>query len=535
MKRISVLLCMLFVACSVFSQWRTQERALEIARTQKTGSQTKKYVQSAGLEPAYVLQSKDKNHSLIYGFNYKNGGFVLVSGCEYTPEIIGYADNGSLPSETKDMPDGLRYLMEVYKEQIQYATQSMNRPPAKATPSKLFDVEPFIKTQWNQSSPYNDDCPSHYPAGCVAIAMAQVMNYYQWPDRGVGSRNGYDFSKRTWDWNKMLTQYSENVYSVETAKEVSTLVRYLGASVNMDYAPDGSGATSYEMIKSLHDYWKYDDGMSFASRDNYSDGMWEELIFNEISQHRPVLYEGHSRKPQTQKSFDLQSIIPGDEIGGGHVFILDGYKQGLFHVNWGWGGYCDGYFMINSLNPTHNPNSTEYLYNQNAFLGVQPETSESIASRLESREKWTLSGASVMDDMTLNITGFVSCYSVSPFTGKVGVIVTDLETQEQYSYLEEEINNLDFWYGRSVTVHVPTKELKSNHSYKAELVFLPSGSSEVTVLPVPIDQPTLTFKVGNAGGAKELYPRRMVVEEGTGTWCPWCVRGIVGMEYMTEN
>lgn len=528
---------LLIPTVSLNAQWRSLDDAAQIALQSRSVSSKQNRAQSKNQEVtlSYSLCDSKSGNTLIYGFNYGDEGFAIVSGLEQTVSVLGYSDSGQLPSNVKDMPDGLAYMLEVYKEQIQYAAQRSNKQPAKVAAKWHPELEPLIKTQWEQSSPFNNYCPANCPAGCVAIAMAQVMNYHQWPDTGVGSRNGYDFNSRNWDWNKMPLQYPENTYTVESANEVASLVRYLGASVNMEYDISGSGATTYEMVKSLHDYWKYDDGMSYANRDNYSDRMWESLIYEEIQQHRPVLYEGHGKKLESKKAFDSQSSIPGSELGLGHVFILDGYKKGLFHVNWGWGGYLDGYFMINNLNPTGNKFYEEYLYNQSVFLGVQPETSDSVASRLESREKWTLSGASVMDDRTLELTGFLSCYSIRSFSGKVGAIVTDLETQEQYTYLEETINNLEFDYGKSVTVHVPTKELKSNHSYKAELVYQSSESSEITVLPVPIDQPTLTFRVGNAEGAKELYPRRMVVEEGTGTWCPWCVRGIVGMEYMAKN
>ena len=522
---------MLLPAFSVNAQWRTPDEAVQIAMQSRSKLNNRHLTRSGEVEAnlAYSMQDSQSGQTLIYGFNYGDSGFAIVSGNEQTVSLLGYSDVGSLPSDIKDMPDGLSYMLGVYEEQLKTVTvKTRGLSPFYWVGDS---VDPFLPTKWNQGSPFNNNCPDNSPAGCVAVAMAQTMRYYQWPEQGVGNRNDYDFSSYKWDWSNMLPDYSTGNYSQDQAKEAATLMRYIGASVDMEYAPGGSGASSLQMMQSLHDYWKYDGGMAYANRDNYSDRQWNSLLYKEIANKRPVLYEGHGKNTSNP---NVYVTVIGSEVGVGHVFILDGYKEGLFHVNWGWGGYCDGYFMINNLVPDGNTSPTEFLYNQNAFIGVQPETSEPMKARLESDTTWKLSGFSAADGRSLKIEGFVRCFSLKSYSGKIGAVITDLETQSQTTFLNDEITELQFCHGEKVSVEIPTEGLPVNHSYIAELVYQPAGSSEVEILPVPVNQPTLTFKVGTSDGSSELYPRRMVVEEGTGTWCPWCVRGIVGMEYMTK-
>lgn len=519
MRKLPILLTASLLASvtSMQAQWRTADEALQIARESKLSANDGRR-QSPASNPrlAYTLRGSKTEKSLLYGVNYENGGFALVSGCEYTPAILGYADHGTLPSDIKEMPEGLSYMLGVYEQQLEYAASHMHKTAKTRTTSQNADIEPLLETKWNQGEPYNRYCPNNYPAGCVAVAMAQTMRYHQWPNQGTGSHNGYDFSQHTWNWNNMLPSYSSGNYSEEQADEVATLIRQLGASVDMEYAEGGSGATSVSMLNSLQQYWKYDDGMSLAIRSNYSDSEWMQLLYNELNAGRPVPYDGR-----------------GEDSG--HSFLLDGYKQGFFHVNWGWGGYCDGYFMINNLVPLPDIEPKEYVYDQSAFLGIRPEIDGKAAARLESWGAWSLSSSSVSLSEDLYVTGAVTCTSLNSFDGKIGVKITDLETQVQTSSLNTPVNGLQFNYYSTVRVPITTSGLTTNHSYKVELVYQPTGSNDVVTLPVPVSQPTLAFKVGSSDSSPELYPRRTVVEEGTGTWCPWCVSGIVGMEYMART
>lgn len=516
MKKLLLSIIALLMASVAFAQWRTQEVAIEIAKKvayPATSIQTRSWGKS--IKPAYILESEDHQHSLLYGFNYEGGGFILVSGCEYTPEVLGYADNGYLPTRSEDMPDGLQYLMNVYQKQIALAAGNM-QTRAQASEQERAEIMPLITSQWTQHEPYNNQCPEKYLVGCVAVGMGQIMNYYKWPTTAQGNHNGYDFSQKTWNWGLILDSYKNNQYTQEEADEVAQLLHLAGESVDMSYGASASAASSYTMLKSLQEYWKYDDGMYLARRDYYTDEEWTQILYQELAEKRPVLYDGQ-----------------GEESG--HLFLIDGYKENLFHVNWGWGGYCDGYFRINYLVPVPKESPTEFIFDQTAFLGIQPQTTSSAVGKLESQNTWTLSSTSATIGSSLHIEGNIYCSSLCSFSGKVGVCITDLETQAQASFLSREIADLPFSHCRNLNVDVPTSGLTSNHTYKVELIYQPTESNARLLLPVSINQPTLVFCTSGTEGAKELYPRRMVVEEGTGTWCQYCVWGIVGMEYMAEN
>lgn len=516
MKKLLLSIIALLMASVAFAQWRTQEVAIEIAKKvayPATSIQTRSWGKS--IKPAYILESEDHQHSLLYGFNYEGGGFILVSGCEYTPEVLGYADDGYLPTRSEDMPDGLKYLMNVYQKQIELAAGNM-QTRAQTSEQERAEIMPLITSQWTQHEPYNNQCPEKYLVGCVAVGMGQIMNYYKWPTTAQGNHNGYDFSQKTWNWGLILDSYKNNQYTQEEADEVAQLLHLAGESVDMSYGASASAASSYSMLKSLQEYWKYDDGMYFARRDYYTDEEWTQILYQELAEKRPVLYDGQ-----------------GEESG--HLFLIDGYKENLFHVNWGWGGYCDGYFRINYLVPVPKESPTEFIFDQTAFLGIQPQTTSSAVGKLESQNNWTLSSTSATIGSSLHIEGNIYCSSLCSFSGKVGVCITDLETQAQASFLSREIADLPFSHWRNLNVDVPTSGLTSNHTYKVELIYQPTGSNARLLLPVSINQPILVFSTSDTEGAKELYPRRMVVEEGTGTWCQYCVWGIVGMEYMAEN
>ena len=231
-------------------------------------------------------------------------------------------------------------------------------------------VNPLITTRWNQYAPYNNHCP--YPAasngngdrcltGCVATAMAQIMNYHKYPNHGVGSisydysYNGnsgslnFNFEDVTFDWSNMLDNYDSN-YSPQQADAVSWLMAACGASVKMGYSKTASAGSFYRVDDAFLDYFDYERAR-FDSRSFYDDEHWMMMIFSNLSNGLPILYTGdRENKP-------------------GHAFILDGYDEnGLVHVNWGWGGLSDGYYSIDGL--------LEYNYYQAMVFDILPRIPE---------------------------------------------------------------------------------------------------------------------------------------------------------------
>lgn len=331
-----------------------------------------------------------------YLFNLgETDGFVIVSGDDRTTAILGYADSGSINED--DMPDGLRYLLEGYEEQMANIPDEVEAP---LQTSSRAPIDPLIKTNWNQGNPYNYLCPlitgKHAVTGCVATSMAQVMYYYKdyqtkscldIPAYSKTTQNKAEqdttlnvpaLPATTFDWDNMIDDY--NPINPETGKKyvggtdaqqvaVATLMQYCGSSIEMIYGLSSNGGSSAynEAIPfALKTYFGYDGGINHAYRKNYSYDAWIDLIYNELAANRPV-------------------ILGGQSMGGGHSFVCDGYDTNdhagadgdYFHMNWGWGGSSDGYFLLSVLQPWEQGiggSSTldGFSFAQDVVYGIQP-------------------------------------------------------------------------------------------------------------------------------------------------------------------
>jgi hypothetical protein len=288
-----------------------------------------------------------------------NGGFVIVSGDERTQPILGYSDVGNI--EENNIPANMNIWLKGYADQIKWL-RNHSQSIAK---SKLVapSISPLLgEIEWGQSSPYNLLCPIidnvQCPTGCVATAMAQIMCYYQWPATTKdipgytsGSLSIDPFPAEDIDWDNILPQYSgkEKQYQKEA---VAKLMAMCGSSVKMDYGQESSSANSSSIPSALMDYFDYSISAKALIRDDYENDEWNQLIYNELSSGRPVIYGG----------LDLQD--------SGHGFVIDGYdKDNYFHVNWGWSGSYNGNFLLALLDPESD--GTGYNYEQEAIIGIK--------------------------------------------------------------------------------------------------------------------------------------------------------------------
>lgn len=324
------------------------------------------------LKSAYTAVGVDGKNS-FYTFNIGNGdGFIIVAADDRAYEILGYSDSGSFEYD-KLSPD-MKSWLEGYSDQISFIRKS-NLPSAKADAEATGKaVAPLLgDIRWSQDSPYNDLCPSYglnskCATGCVATAMAQVMYYHKWPVTGRGS-NTYqpsilggtsisaDFGNTTYPWSDMLPVYDENS-SKASCEAVALLMYHCGVAVNMEYS-SSSGATSLSVPVALFNYFDYDKGIAYRTRENYGTEEWENIIREELDNGRPMVALGRSS-------------------AGGHAFVFDGYDEnGLVHVNWGWAGMSNGYFRTTALTPAvQGIGGAEGGYNYDQYLvtGIQPPT-----------------------------------------------------------------------------------------------------------------------------------------------------------------
>lgn len=307
-----------------------------------------------------------------YVFNVgQNNGYVVVSADDRTPAILGYADEGTF--NTSNIPANMKAWLQSYTDQLNYLES--HPAAARAAVTEHTAIRPLIKATWDQGEPYNNKCPmdgdERSLTGCLATAMAQIMNYYQYPEKTTSTIPSYTTGTKgitvneipvtTIDWSNIKNNYNGN----ETAAQknaIATLMQLCGASMEMDYTSYSSYAYMIPALNAFKNYFDYDTSLRHVNRIEFRASEWDELIYNELAQKRPVYYCGQS-------------------IGGGHAFVIDGYsKDGFFHVNWGWGGSRNGYFLLSILDPHSNTgsgassSSDGYSFDQDAIIGIQPNT-----------------------------------------------------------------------------------------------------------------------------------------------------------------
>lgn len=292
-----------------------------------------------------------------YVFNNDAGGFVIIAGDDAVTPVLGYTSTGSFDAE--NLPDGLKDLLKSYERQIAALGDSYqaNQTATRAA----FTGEKLLNTaKWNQIAPFNKYTPNSYVTGCVATAGAIVMKHHGYPAKGTGSHS-YTWNGKTltanfelgYDWANMPAQYNGNDAAFDG---VARLMADLGVAVEMQYNKDGSGAYIGDLVTALQKYYGYSKLSHLMAIEDVGAEAWNGRLREEIDANRPVLYAA------------------SDPARGGHAFVIDGYKDESFSVNWGWGGYCDGFYQIGALNPESAgmPTGDKYNVGQSAVFGMEP-------------------------------------------------------------------------------------------------------------------------------------------------------------------
>ena len=360
--------------------------------------------QSVGVE-LRTLSGDKARYYYIYNRG-SNAGFVIIAGDDELTPYIGYATTGRFIVE--DMPEQLVAFLKACQERIDELVSSISYhqalQPTRPSASEPTQIAPLLgNIQWNQSAPWNNQTPvvdgEHTPVGCVATAYTQVMRYYQWPTQGEGTfsytekrsdrQHSVDYESTTYDWAHMPERYADPSQATEEeTNALSTLAYHAGVAVEMMYAPRGSGASMPYVDRALREHFRYDKRVSFKNRVNYTQATWEQLLRNELIAARPIVYSGYGH--------------------GGHAFVCDGYDaNGLFHINWGWGGMSDGYFNLNYLVPSDlgigGGAGGGYSLGQGAVVGIMPDR-QGTSQRPESSVVTTWRFSMLFDKGTLDAT-----------------------------------------------------------------------------------------------------------------------------------
>ena len=338
------------------TQWQAQQQAYSFWGKQMPQKAKSRAATTASRSDAY------------YVFNNDAGGFVIIAGDDAVTPVLGYTSTGSFDAE--NLPDGLKDLLKSYERQI--AALGDNYVANRTATRAAFTGEKLLNTaKWNQSNPFNKYTPNNYVTGCVATAGAIVMKHHGYPAKGTGSHsytwNGQDLTANfeyDYDWANMPTKYT--VGNDEAFDGVARLMSDLGVAVEMKYAKGGSGASMEDLLTALKKYFGYSKYARLLAIADLGAEVWNDRLRAEIDANRPILY----------------SAV--DSNKGGHSFVIDGYKDESFSVNWGWGGYCDGFYRIGALNPETGgkPLGDQYNLSQSAVFSLQPSDGEEVISNL---------------------------------------------------------------------------------------------------------------------------------------------------------
>ena len=376
-KLLFILACVL-VGCPAWGEAVSEGEARQVAssfmsRHFKAGS-------NAGLRLAHRAPAiRAGKPSPFYVFNAEkaNGGYVIVAGDDRVPQVLGYSDEGTF--DINNIPEAMQEWLDGYAAQIA-ALDEGGMMASHITSSQ--PIAPLVKAAWAQRNPYNILLPfrpngEHALTGCVATAMAQVMHYWQWPQRPSDAIPAYETETLhfnmpalppvDFNWKAMQDTYFTTDTVSAGAQAVATLLLYCAQAVQMDFKEKTSSATTSDICEMLPKYFGYSPETHFIQRTYYTSEQWESIILDELKARRPVIYSA-------------------SQIPGGHAFICDGYNgNGMFHFNWGWNGSDNGYFLLNLLNPELDDPGNGYLMRQGIIVGLKPGTATNVKPEVHGR------------------------------------------------------------------------------------------------------------------------------------------------------
>lgn len=424
MMNLMLLLLLLFPAQAVLGRVVSQEDAERLA---KEFFQTASSDQAArnvlpNLTQVTPLQRGGRVSAATpayYIFNKEDGkGFVVISAESETQSVLAYSLEGNFVPELWDQT--VAPFFEVYEEQIEKLRNG--EVEAEPVPKPVSDVTPILlrTPNWDQSDPFFNStyAPTYRGysclSGCVATAMAEVMQYWQWPVKCMGSNsyttNSYrirlsrDFSLDTYNWDLMN---GEIVSGTASSNEVSRLMRACGIAVNADYGPYETGAYNKRVAWALREYFFYTPPLYILRQiGDFAD--WQSLMYLELSQGRPV-------------------ICGGKSSAGGHCFVLDGVDaSGLFHYNLGWSGQNNGYYSDGNIGA-----GSRYRLTLTDFIvGIYPmwNTDEYKQYSPLAFSSWEITSSNVQIGEPFNL----KIYNIALLNGATGSIVLRWELRDKY-------------------------------------------------------------------------------------------------------
>lgn len=489
---------------------------------------------SRALSLAYTSKAGDETY--YYVFNNGQEGYVIIGGDEVANDVLGYSDSGTFSYDK--LPDNMKWFLSCYDHQISAAIQQVKEgkisvadvAKAKRAPRKTKTNIPYmLQTTWDQVAPFNSQIPLNkqpgftgsdaLATGCVATAGAQIMKYHVWPDRGVGSHtdpytvNGVsysaDFANTTYDWANMQNTYTPyDTYTGSAADvAVGTLMYHIGVAVDMRYGQlrsGGSEADARKLAEALVNNFKYSKGITYHGRGYYTDQQWEDMVYNELAAHRPVLYGG-------------QQVS-----GSGHAFVCDGYQDGLYHINWGWSGSNDDYFL---LTPTADSGSAlcpsgsgsgggaagqGYDMSQRIGIGITPDRYGTSQPTKSAYTQFTLATTSVAPEGNITLNDY--------YCGNESAVAQSYNLKMKFTNTADQSDVIIGDYIRTTSELAVCFAESSTEPFKAPSRLVPGQSYYVTLMYENsqgeyVDMPQLQTIEPQVLSVTEPEPTGMVLQE----------------------
>ena len=516
MKSFSSLSCILLLSTQVFAGPIDRGQALQTAkdflREKGITQVTEKEAGTETYKESGTRSGSSEQSAAYYVFDAgDNQGFVIVSGDDRTAPVLGYCEEGCFDKDY--LPDNMRAWLEGYAKAINALDEyGYNVAYTRSASTNKAAIAPLIKTTWNQDAPYNLQCPKYentnYPTGCVATAYAQIMYYWKFPAEMPACKS-YSYqlegnikfvdaiSAHTIYWNALKTSYN----ATDIDDNLAWLMRHCGQELHMQYDLSGSASHPYKLYETLMKVG-YDKSIRTVFRDCYSIDAWENLIYKEIQENRPVIYTG-------------------DSNGGGHAFICDGYDgKGFFHINWGWGGYCDGYFNLSILDSQGQGiggGKGAFSFGQDATIGISvgQYKSETLSPELSLSATYYELSNSTLNLNIFNHTGHKATFqlglgyvdaqdNITPFQ----TTISEAELDMFYGYMGIQYKLKELKYPKDGTYRIiPISKVKTDTTYKRAwkdglYIYVTVKNGNVTECTLSKQEANLEVTIDKIEGAK---------------------------------
>lgn len=424
MKKIFTIIPLLFLSIALSAAPIGEKRAREIAISFFAEGATRTVTPVVELAWAgddltptagrFSTSTTNVNESLLYIYNRTDAkGHIVIAGDDVLRPIIAFSRDNTL--DINNLPDGVRFMLKSWSKQIA-AARAGKYTPTRVAGEGVGDVVLDYKTaEWNQGTPFNNFAPvydgQNSVTGCVATALSIICHHNKWPDKGVGTTDAYSYEDdygterhisalqlgHTYDYANMRSDNYTNGYTSAEADAVATLMRDIGYGVQMMYHYVGSGAFDDSALVGMMKHFKYSKAAKMQYGVSFTDSEWVDKLINNIKNNGPTYLSGVD--------------YGRNDVHVGHAFVLDGYTTGGYiHINYGWGGSGNAYYLIPSI---------DYMHNQTAFFDMVPDRdstsqySDNLTYvEISSNNKITYAGLTVASPIVVN----------TPCTIRVGAI-----------------------------------------------------------------------------------------------------------------